>query len=326
MDYKYVSIDRIFSKVTRDFSGDFSERDVIEWCGEALEFIGAIKSYQEFVCFREVSNHQCEVPKGLHAIIQIGRNNRWTPQDRNCITPSIVAANVDICNITKSHDPCMCPPDDAVWLDCNGTPIVAYDLAYYRPFFDLQGEYFNWCNSGYCNDSFTPVRLKTSSFFNSLVCTNQQDNNSPYHPSRDEYTLIDKAILRFSFKEGFVAIACTKQALDKETGYPMIPDNISFTTAITKYIGMMIEGKVNYGSPKYRQLAQDWDWYCGQSSNVDKMPYGIDEYQNLLDQRSYRLPSYNSYYGFFGNLGTAENPVNDYRSRDINDNRPFING
>ncbi len=58
----YTSIDRIFNKLERDFGSEFNEGDVIEWTGEALEAIGAVKQYEEAVAYIKVVNHQISLP------------------------------------------------------------------------------------------------------------------------------------------------------------------------------------------------------------------------------------------------------------------------
>lgn len=300
--YKYVSIDRIFSKLIRDVKDDFSEGDVIEWCGEALEFIQATRSYEEAVAFIEVKNHQCKLPAGLHAIIQVARNNRWGGPADDALCPAKLATEA----ASSSSD----TPDIPVAIDCNGMPQNAFDVAYYRPFFDLKWEYQFWLGCGTYREKYTPVRLSTNSFFNSLVCTETLHQNI-YQHSVDEYTIVTGDTLRFSFREGSVAVSYLRQVLDPETGYPMIPDDISYTTAITKYITMKMFEREFYngrqGAGQKMQKAEvDWQWYCKQASNKDLMPFGVDEHQNLLDQRSYILPQQNRYYGFFGKMNQPE--------------------
>jgi len=92
----------------------------------------------------------------------------------------------------------------------------------------------------------------------------------------------------------------------------MIPDTYSYTTAITKYVTMKLMEKDFYngrqGSDKRLQKAeQDWQWYCKQASNELFMINGVDEHENLLEQRQYLLPKQNHYYGFFGKFNNAEN-------------------
>lgn len=312
MQNSYVSIDRIFSKLIRDATDQFNEGDVIEWCGEALEFIQAVRSYEEAVAFIEVRNHQCALPSGLHAIIQVARNHCWKGTADDTLCPQLL-----ISEATKNplDTPSASIP---VALDCNGEPINAFDLAYYRPFFDLKFEHDLWCGHPRYTKCFAPVRLATSTFFNNLVCR-EVNHDRIYRSSIDEYTPIQKKFLRFSFKEGIVAVSYLRQIVDEETGYPMIPDNISYTTAITKYILMMMAQKEFFNNregsgSKLQKFEVDWQWYCKQASNSDMMPNGIDEHQNLLDQRSYILPARNNYYNFFGSMARPE--VRNYNDPD----------
>lgn len=313
-------MDRIFSKLDRDLTSEFSEEDIIEWTGEALEFMQAVRAYEETVAFIEVKNHQCPVPKGMHGIIQIARNNTYTCPTSDCCNPAIVTSCINDtgCVPTVGVNPCVCPPSDAVWLDCNGQPIVAYDLAYYRPYFDLRLESFNtFANTNYYKSNYTPIRLATSSMFSGIECGS---NPNPYHSCKDEYNLIQGTTLRFSFQQGAVAVAYLKQIVDIETGYPMIPDSISHITAVVSYIIYKKFSKEFYrgrdgADRKMAKAEQDWQWYCGQATSNDKMITGLDEHQNFLDQRQYMLPRLNQYYGFFGNLNEPEQRVWNNRFR-----------
>jgi len=315
MNYQYTSVDRIFTKLGRELTSDFDEGQVIEMIGESLEFIDANKSYEESIAFIEVINHQCDIPKGLHAIIQIAKNNHWEDHSGTpTICPATVAkelATEGTCGIGKAIDPFACDTDnDAVWIDCNGSPIVDYELAYYRPYFDFKDGFYRFTDSQFYRRHYTPIRLSTNSLhlLNNLVCRDYTD--SYRCNSKDEYTVVGNK-LRFSFRSGHIVLPYTRQMMDTKTGYPMIPDNISFTTAIVKYITMMKFEKEFYAGRdgakgKLDKAESDWQWYCGQASCVDKMPNGVDEHQNLLDQRSYLLPDNNSYYKFFGNLNQPE--------------------
>ena len=131
-------------------------------------------------------------------------------------------------------------------------------------------------------------------------------------------------LLRFSFSTGFVAISFKRPILDPITGYPMIPDSQPHITAIINYIvkedaGIDFRAHREGSQAILEKAERDWDWYCGQASNLDKMPQSIDEMQNLLDQRSYVLPDYNKYYNFFGNLSAPE--MRKYNDPDFRNNR-----
>lgn len=293
---EYTTVDRIFSKLGRELKRDnTSEIDVVEMIGEALEFIGVSLIYQPAVAFIEVVGHQCKMPKHVQTIIQIARNNTYT--STSALTEVIVPASV----VSTGE------PDVPVALDYNGTPINEYELAYYRPYFDLIGEYEV---SERYKKKFTPVRLATHAFFNTLVCK-ETDFDTIYASSRDEYQIIEGTHLRFSFETGQVAVSYLKMRVDCESGYPLIPDDISFTTAITAYIKMKLAETDFYnhreGSAQILARAENqWQWYCGQAQNKGIMPKTLDEWENLLRQRNYLVPRTDRYDNFFGNLAHTE--------------------
>lgn len=290
--YQYTTMDRVFSKVDRDITSDFNEDDIIEWTGEALEFMSCVKSYEEVVCFSEVKNFHCAVPKWCHAIIQIARDHNFKcSQDVTAFTK--VVREILPSNLVLT--------DDGEYVSTDNSMQLANQVV-------LNINYKVWLETPYYRQRFSPVRLSTSSLFNALVC----DDGCDYSSCKDEYKVIMRNTLRFSFEEGLVAIPFLKQALEEATGWPYVPDHVSFLTAITKYIAMkMAEKEYNNGREgskgKLDKYEADWQWYCKQAGNVDMMPYGVDEHQNLLDQRSYLLPANNRYYGFFGNLNKPEN-------------------
>lgn len=295
---KYISINSIFASIGKDIHQyGISEGEVIEWCGRALEATQSANVYQHSVAFEEVSNYQCEMPKHLHVILLAARNNKWTGSG---ITPQDVITNTT----TIAGD-----PDIPVALDSNGTPINAYELAYYRPYFDVTGSYNIIGDNQPNRNHFTPIRLANHVFFDSIVAKEARYEEL-YSTCRDEYTIVENK-LRFSFPEGQVAIAYLKQKLDCD-GFPMIPDTASNLTAIEKYVKMKLR-EMDYdlnrqGSEGRLQKAEaDWQWYCRQAKNENMMPQTIDEWENLMQQRSYIMPQTNRYYGFFGKLATKEN-------------------
>lgn len=303
---QYISLNRVLSKIYRD-SGfeEIDETDAIEWAGEALEFINAVTAYEEAIAFIEVKNYQAMIPERLHTIIQVAKDN--APTISNDICPNVVIQNITI-EQEQNNTP--------VPLDCNGMPITDYELAYYRPYFDLQYEYYGWSNCRLYKERFTPLRLSNHSFFNSLVC---QEDKQLYNNCNiyDEYTIANDNI-RTSFKDGLIALAYYRQKVDPETGYPMIPDEVSIITAITYYIiwkytaRMWYLGKEGYGD-KMKVAEQQWQWYCKQSGNKQMMLHGIDQHQNFTENRFSLIPNKNKYYNFFGKLGRNENLNSKFR-------------
>jgi hypothetical protein len=311
--FQYVTVDTILSKYLRDFKGlDFNEDELVEWIGEALGFMKLANASEEAVAFLEVKNYQATLPNGLHYVIQIAKNNDWSSDNTDSCTVESIATEL----VTPTPDPtcntCGDWTSDLVPVDCNGEIIGDQEIAYYRPYFDLQYEYLDWFHSKAYARGYTPVRLANHTFFNSLVCEEVNSANL-YDNTTDEYTIVGDQ-LRFSFKEGFVALAYLRQRVDKETGYPMVPDDESAKAAITYYLGWKIKEREGWNHREgAMQLAlvaeQRWLKYIKQFKNKAKMPWGTDEYENAMEQGNYILPRNKRYYGFFGKLGTMENRI-----------------
>lgn len=317
--YQYISINSILAKYHRDFRGvGIVEDDAIEWIGEVLGHIKMANVSEEAIHFAEVKNHHIDLPKGLHYIIQIARNTQYNEDPNSCTVGNIlkqlepeIPTEVPVNQETN----CNSCDDNKAWLktavpiDCDGNIIGDYEVAYYRPFFNLQYEYGDFRCSSFFRRFWTPVRLGNHSFFNSLVCREQQFQEL-YSSSEDEYTIVQDK-LRFSFKEGFVAISYLRQPIDVETGYPMIPDDESVRAAITYYLGWKVKERECWnhreGACQLADKAEDkYSKYIKQFKNKTKMPYGADQYENLKQGSMYILPNQKKYYGFFGNLNRAE--------------------
>lgn len=304
-ELNYTTVNRIFSKVSRDLKiDDFSESDVIEWTGEALEAIDAVTMLEECVQFVEVKNHMVEMPKFTHSIIQIAEHTA-NPFE---VTPAVI--QTALCESSATEPDCDC--DTAVKyipVDSNGYPIFDTDRYEWRPFINVQAEFINWVTSDLFNTTWLPVRLANHSFFNSIVCK-EIDSDKLYSNSRSEYTIIGGKGIRFSFQDGYVAIAYNRQKLD-EGNLPLIPDHFAYTTAITKYVTMMLMGRMWYSGresyeKRYLKAEVDWQWYCKQAGNRGLMPNGIDQFQNMLDASQYLIPRMHRYNQFFMDMSRPE--------------------
>lgn len=319
---KNISLDRIFVELRRRGFNDLHEKDIVEWSGQALEAIGCINQYEEAVCFIEVRNYQATMPVGSHSIIQIAKNGCHKGDAESAVTAGDIYRDF-LHERPPFFDPGVMTPDSIdttafnidtyipVPIDCFGEPIDEYSLAYYRPYFDLQYEYSPWKSSAIYKNCFTPVRLTNHTFFDTLVCKEKDFEHIYHHGITDEYNIYGGNTLRFSFPRGQIALAYTRTPLDKETGLPLIPDNISYISAIVYYNTWKIMESQFYAGRqgaenRMKEAENQWVHYCDQAGNKSLMLEGEDEYQNFLDGRNYLLPRMNRYGGFFGKLGTPE--------------------
>lgn len=395
----YVTVDRIFSKLSRDLRGtDLNEGDLIEWIGEALEFLKVPQTLTQEVDFFDVKDYHANVPEGLHMITQIARNNEPT-KDCSCNLPAIPSVGTSTTSITTGsivaaelvtggrvvaqfQDQTIRMDQESTSGSGSGAIVlikienevgVSYegirtqsggkgigfsvgdtinvrsnintedtvirvteigdttttttatenndsvpvnvpcgcDFTCPDRILNPDWTYEVWTSSPEYTRNYTPVRLATGTLFNSLVC--KEKDESLYMTCTDEYTVVgtvDKR-LRFNFIEGQIALSYLKNTVDEETGYPLIPDNISYISAITYYIKWKVAemhswaGRDNFVG-QAQKAEQSWLKYCRQAKNSEKMPKTLDDYQNLLEQTHYLIPNHKRYYGFFGNLGKAQ--------------------
>jgi hypothetical protein len=277
--FQFVTTDTILAKYSRDFRGlDINVDDAVEWIGEALGFIKIASASEEAIAFLKVENYQVEIPKGLHYIVQIARKNN------NSLDIGVIEENLGVAETTENN---------------------VEDVPSFTRYLNFPFKYVSWASNAYASQEFTQVTLADSSFFNSLVCE-IPGTEGLYTGHSDEYTIAQDN-LRFNFKEGFVAISYIRQMVDCVTGYPMVPDDESAKSAITYYLGWKFKENECWnhreGSCQLAEKAEGkWLKYVKQFKNKAKMPQGVDQYQNLMEQHTYLVPNRNKYYGFFGRV------------------------
>jgi hypothetical protein len=298
-DIRFTSLDRILSKLYRDLGlEEISETDVIEWSGEALEFLSNVTLYEPAVALLEVKNYTAKLPQGLHNIVQLVRDNLYIKPNK-CEEKE--EAKFYVADILKDCGVCNnCTVENFLKIDVDSWVLTDYNNSFNVTVI---------LNTVLQNKSrYTPIRLSNHTFFNSLVC--QEEDIDIYKSCQDEYTIIDD-ILRFSFKDGFILLSYNRQMLDKETGYPLVPDDVSVISAITYYITWKYFQRLWYMgregmSDKMQQAEERWLKYCGQVRSNLNMLSGLDEYENFTQMKKNIITSRNAYFGYYGNIGKLQ--------------------
>jgi len=219
------------------------------------------------------------------------------------LTGTIVNCPANVCLPCNSFD-----NEVAIYDEC-GKKITETT---YRKYFSIKNSFYSWVNSRSYKQDYTPIRLSQHIFFNSVVCklSNNIYNDPDYYPSTgDEYTVVGdypNMALRFSFEKGQVALAYLKMQTDEE-GLPLIPDDTDCHSALGYYLKWKIAERLAWnGREGYARLAQDselhWLRYVKQFKSKSKMPYTIDDYQDLQENSYYLIPIHNKSFGFFGQI------------------------
>lgn len=314
---KFTSVDRIMAKLGRDIDDpNLNEVDTIEWIGEALDAVKVPCAFEQAVSFLEVRNFESPVPNGFQMILQVAKYNRdWRRGGMGQLKFNIgqeVGVNDSLAlngqaNSTPSPTPT--PTIEENSCSCSATS-VCDDCFTFR---ELQIKYSPMINDPNYRQNFTPIRLANHTFFNTLVC--KEIDQSPYKPDScsDEYTIVGttEKKLRFSFQEGLVALSYIKTPLDKETGYPLIPDDYYYINAITYYVKWkMAERYAWKGREGFISAARDserlWLSYSRMAKNDAMMPKTLDQLQNMLEQTHQLIPNHNLYHGFYGKMGREQ--------------------
>ncbi len=297
---KLTSIERVLAGLYRDLSPsiELNESDMVEWAGEALEFIGAYTQMDEKVEYIRVDDYRALIPCGLHRIVQIAyKFTEGAPSTTSALT------TCDSTATTCTTGACVsCDTETCTDLCTHTSQLISNAslfLEYYKPGAFSQTPYYY--------NNFRPLRLAGSHFSQAkgMHCENCVNLSST---CEHEYS-VDHPYLRTDFKSGYICLAFVGQALD-ERGYPMIPDEVSYIEAIKKYIiykvkyAEFLQGLLN--PTIFAKLEDDWHWYCQQARGKANMPKTIDELENLKQQRVRLIPQQNSYYGFFGNMSSSE--------------------
>jgi hypothetical protein len=71
--FNYISVKYVVSKLYRDLRLEDPnyELDIIEWCGEALAFIGAGSQFTNYVAESPIVSYKCRIPFGIFTLGQI---------------------------------------------------------------------------------------------------------------------------------------------------------------------------------------------------------------------------------------------------------------
>ena len=100
-----------------------------------------------------------------------------------------------------------------------------------------------------------------------------EDDNSEYYVTQLDY-------IKTSFKEGKIVLYFLQQPVDNK-GYPLIPDNANYLTALSWYLRMMAIGS-GWQDPifRYADCEERWNIFAARAINEVKYP-NVDRMETL---------------------------------------------
>lgn len=268
----YTTVDRILAMVSRDIGeGVFEEDDLIEWIGEAMAFLNVFPILEERVIKLNVDNFRAEIPNNIVYILSLHQRAK-NSRRVECSKPELI----EIC-------------------DCMGNISLRYDFV-------------KWTRIIEGVEELIPIQNATTTNILEKGCSDKSDSDGA-----PEYKVIgttDRELV-FSFSNGEVILAYAGLATDEDTGYPLIPDQADFISAVSYYIkwkvaeAMTWRGREGY-SNMLQYARQEWLRYAKQAKNWAKMPKTADEWHKSMAIQYNMIPDLYQYFKGFRSLGKVQ--------------------
>lgn len=253
MIYKNISIKTVIAKVIRDLGIDNQSipyHDYIEWIADALKHIGSYYQFEEIENVIEISNYTGVLPCDFYKLVRLR-----------------IGCNKSINSTNVNHD------------DNTYTRIIANsggDFSKLTP--KEQAIIANPASpqlTTYHKNTTSEVRLNKHLFGN--IYNNYQTCN--------DYN-IQGNVINVGFESGYVTIQYLRIPTDDE-GFPLIPDDVSYSEAFFWYIAYHISMRNPQLIPNpimkdIRYCKQQWDRYCKQARASANMP-DIHQFETFKD-------------------------------------------
>ena len=161
--------------------------------------------------------------------------------------------------------------------------IVNYKAELPCDYIQMQAIYHDGYSLRYSSNIFGPQDQTYSPYYLTPYSYNQKkiENVVFVDPEKINYfgnrnsVLLENGYIKSSFKEGKITISYMAMVMDCD-GYPMVPDNVSFTEALYwfctyKYLyPKALNNEIN--SKFYEDAYNKWQYYCNQAGAEAMMP------------------------------------------------------
>lgn len=320
MTFKLVSSKRILAKVLADL--DLSEKDLKvtdmqEWCGEAVEKIGAVTQLlpkvggHDGAPILELRDHQASLPCDLHQLHQVAYSFRecgpWFPMRKSTGAFSIWGES-EPCNCIDCKKCGCCGKCDHCHncKECKKPDILIQDKIIIDLFVDMIGNI----------DKREAMDILQKNENAMTIMRNLVGSHTNHHHIA-ERRLNGSFGLQYNVKPGYIMcnVPCGFLKLSynaipiDEDGYPMVPDLASYQEAVYWYIAM------KYLYPKrlrneiarddYYDIRRSWNFYRKQAYAELIMP-NQDEMESIKNDWNKLWPEINDHSGFYSHTGERQ--------------------
>lgn len=294
MVYNTISTRHVLTKILRDL--DIQEEntrltDFIEWIGEGLTKIGAVKALKTKVTGKdtipllELTDYQVALPSDLFKILGVA----YSSSEDGVFTPLRYGTGTYDSSggeATASSGDITLPTTDIIDLTMD-----IYDLSYSEALELLT------------TDPITAQKMSMLLIEDKLPTVQQQTN-----PTLDYTYVVNSSYIKTNIKDGYIMLAYAAMETDDD-GYPIIPDDPSFSEALYWYVVM------KYMYPKwllgtvrdlqYFEARRSWNFYRKQAYAVAMMP-NADGLESLKNQSLKLYPEVGEFNNFFSTAGEQQ--------------------
>lgn len=273
MLYKYQSIKYIAEDLYRDYGFNVSIEfdDVVEWCGKALNLIGAPQQYEYTIARMCVEDYFHYLPCNFVKPLQVYYNGYPLKESTGFYPDQTSITNFISEPLT----------DKPVSQGLTGADQILQDME----------------DAGY--DIPTEVENIIRGTFPLANVT---------YTGGDYYQIQDNKIYT-SFESGCILFIYKGIKVDDE-GYPMIPDNAYYEKACSAYVIYMTD-RLRWRAGRlpdkvYAESKSDWNKYVRAARASAQLP-SVDRLESMKNQWVRLIPNTNAHSTFFSNLNIKEN-------------------
>lgn len=314
---KLTSIKTVIAKIIADLDlkeDDMRITDIIEWCGEAIEKIGAVTQFipkvsgQDGTPITKLNCHQAPLPCDLHQLHQVAYSfncdGPWFPMRKATGSFAVWGHDKNCCNCYDElghkkecrHD-CKCE-------HCTPEMIVQNDTMV-NLVVDMIGNIDKTKALELINTNQN-LRTILSNLINDHTTGNYTcDGLNTANPSLGFQYSIKPGYIMCNVPCGYLKLSYSAIPTD-EDGYALIPDMTSYTEAIYWYVTMkmmypkLLRGEIN--RQDYYDIRNSWNFYRKQAYAEAIMPNedGMESIKNTWNKIVPEFRDHNSFYSHTG--------------------------
>lgn len=319
MIYKNVSCKTVILKVMNTFRIEDENQilSMVEWIGEGLKFIGAFAGYDNMTKTLSVEHHRVPLPYNLHELTQICYNGvpmTWNTKTfkyrdyvcQDCIQQTssndtiVVMGNI-LTDVGVDYS------SNAGIESVNINQVVKAIDGYYSA--GTSNHYYKRINSDMADTNLANVDYTMASDWEDVTNRFGEYSDTPITSdiANSQGFTINAGYIRTEFEEGDITVSFNAIPVD-EDGFPMVPDDISFATALQWYlISQLLLGgyKLKAEGINFEYADHKWQQYCTQAKTKSIYP-DLNQLQSFTNSWVRLIQRNDRFASFFENLGESE--------------------